>query len=419
MAVSSPPGTSAQAVLRLSGPRALALADARFSPAVSGRGAQDGALDVPGLPRVPATLYRMPGPGSYTGEDVAELHVPGNPALVRHVVERLLADGAEPAGPGEFSRRAFENGRLDLARAEAVAGLIAATDAAEARAAAAAAAGGAGELLSAVRDGLVELSGLLEAQLDFSDRDIQADTGASARAALDALRDRLGAALARPAVAAAECPVVVLFGRPNAGKSTLFNALLGRERAVTSPEPGTTRDPLRATAALPGGPVELVDPAGAGEATGPVDARAQARMGELLRAADLVLHVAPVGEPPAPLPDGLDVPVLAVRTHADLRPADGAVSAVTGEGLAELAAAIVGHVGVRAGGVWTSARQRAGLTEAAVALDRAAGILDAGVGVELAAFEVAEARAALTRIIDAVMPDDVLGAIFERFCIGK
>ncbi|MCY3003201.1 MAG: tRNA modification GTPase [Planctomycetota bacterium] len=428
-AIATPPGGGRRAVIRLSGPRALELGreTCRFAAenALSRRGAWRGRFH-DGVGEQPVLALAMPGPRSFTGEDVLELHLVGSPPLVAAALARLVALGAELARPGEFTRRAFESGRIDLSRAEGVLALVEAESDSERRAAAELCFGGLGKRLEALRESLLDLRVLCEASLDFD----EADTGHVPLEELVERGERVRAALEealgweRRRTRRGGAPRIVLAGAPNAGKSTLFNALTG-SRAIVSDVAGTTRDALVAPWVVAGVPCELVDTAGlsADFASGP-DGHAQRFAKAEHEAADLVLRVCDAREAP---PEHLPPRELLVRARCDLAqgPVGGpgvAVSAVTGSGLAELeravaqalwlqpASGVARELGERHVAALEHARER---LDEALALARARGPLDL----------VAEAlRAALERLDEIeghASPEDLLDRIFARFCIGK
>ncbi|MCS6987681.1 MAG: tRNA uridine-5-carboxymethylaminomethyl(34) synthesis GTPase MnmE [Sphingomonadaceae bacterium] len=416
-ALSSGPPPCGVAVLRLSGQGVLRavgrLLRARRLPAprrASVRTLVDPASRQP-LDR--ALVLVFPAPASFTGEDMAELHLHGGPAVVAAVQQALQALGLRPAEAGEFTRRAFEGGRIDLTQAEALADLIAAeTEAQRAQALA-----GAGGRLRALAEGwrarLVELRALAEAELDFAD---EPDVGSTDLGpALATLAAEVEQALASAPVAerVRQGLVIAVTGPPNAGKSTLVNALAAREVAIVSPHPGTTRDVIEVRLDLGGVPATLLDTAGLRDSSDPVEAegirRARARAAE----ADLVLALG-------------DGPGLRVVNRIDLtgeapgiRDGVAYVSALTGAGLDELRAWLVAwarrQVPRGEPPVVTTARQAQLLGETQACLREALVERDP----VLRAEALRLAADALGRLTGAIGPEEVLGAIFGRFCIGK
>lgn len=425
VALSSPPGASPRAVVRLSGPRAWSLAAGVFSPApTTPRARVEGALRLPGWPSADAVAVAFRAPRSYTGQDVVELWVPGAPPLVRRLLLVLEAAGARPAAPGEFTRRAFLAGRLDLTQAEAVLALTTAEDQAGLRAALRALEGGVRARVDEVKAALLDVLAHVEAAIDFSDEDIDLAPGDVLAARLDEaaarLRALLGAGRARPAGTE---PVVALVGPANAGKSSLLNALCGAPLAIVADAPGTTRDVVAGAWRLPSGRlVRLLDTAGDKEAAGALEAEALSCARAAAESADVVVRVVD-GLAPAPVEgDGL-----VVVTKADLAPGVGGglrTSVVTGEGLDELARAVDAALSSGAdpaSDLVGSARQEAHIARAHEAVGRAAELLrgDDPARAELAAVDLGEALEALGQLTGAVTTDDVLDRVFGQFCIGK
>jgi tRNA modification GTPase len=364
----------------------------------------------------------LPGPGTATGEDSAELHLHGGRAVVAAVLAALAArPGLRAALPGEFTRRAFANGRIDLAEAEGLADLLTAETELQRRAALAMADGALSRLVAGWRDKVLALSAGLEAALDFSDEDdVGADLPAGFAADALALADDLAAWLARPrAEPLREGYRVVLAGPPNAGKSTLFNALVDDEAAITAAEPGTTRDVLVRAVAIEGVPFTFIDTAGLREdGAGEIERIGIARALAEAERADLVLWLGPEGAGPA------GRPLWEIETRID-RPdreakhgARFALSARTGEGLSAFRAGLVDHVRAALpapGEAALNARQAGLLGEVMTALGAAAAMPDP----LLAAEELRLARQALDRLVGRVGTEDMLDALFGRFCIGK
>jgi tRNA modification GTPase len=414
----SPP--AAIAVVRISGPKAQAALEAltgkrpepRVATVATVRGAGGERLDT-------ALALLFPGPASATGEDVAELHLHGGRAVVAAVLEALSrTEGLREARPGEFTRRAFEQGRIDLAEAEGLADLLEAETESQRRAALAMAGGAVGRLIGPWRERLLGLAAGLEAAVDFSDEGEVGDSVPEGwREALEALSAEMEAALARPpAERLREGVRLVIAGPPNVGKSSLLNYLSGREAAITSPLAGTTRDVIEAPTAIGGTPFLLVDTAGLRDSADEVEAIGVGRARDSLAAADLILWL---GRP-------ADCPVqeraLFVQSKVDIEDPDPAaqfhVSARTGEGIDALVAAITRRAASllpKEGDVALNRRQRTALAETAVGLSEAGSQDD----ILLAAEGLRAARSALDRVTAGAGVEDMLDALFGRFCIGK
>ena len=434
------PGRAAVAVVRLSGPdsgRVLRqLTGALPSPrraSLRPLKSQDGGL----LDQ--ALVLWMPGPGSYTGEDTAELFLHGGPAVVAAVVEALHATGLRLADPGEFTRRAFENGRLDLAQAEGVADLVEAETEAQ-RAQALEQVGGAlGRAQEVWRSDLIEALGILEAAVDFPDEDLPQDVLDRARPPLDRLITALDQALAdtERGVLVREGFRIALIGAPNAGKSTLLNGLVRREAAIVTATPGTTRDVIEVPLVLGGFKVLLADTAGLRETEDEIEAEGVRRARAWAEGASLRLWVVDgSGDDLGVLPEGLKAGDLCLITKADLQPGDNTgralvearalelevhrLSALNPSDLSALAGVLTGLVVQRLGSgesaTATRLRHRDLLTEARGLLGRA---LESAEAPELAAEDVRLAGRALDRVTGRIHPEDVLDRVFASFCIGK
>lgn len=436
-AISSPPGPAPRGIVRLSGADAWAIARAGFQaredrPDPKRPEWRAGRFRLDGLrPTLPATIALWPGRRTYTGEPMAEIHTVGSPPILRHLLSDRLARGARLAEPGEFTLRAFLNGRIDLTRAEAVLGVIEAHDPAQLDAALRQLAGGLAGPIARLRDRLLDILAHLEAGLDFADepdvdligRESLAETLSEAAAEVAALADRL-----RGRDRSEVRPRVVLVGPPNAGKSQLFNALLGRDAALVSDHAGTTRDYLAAPCDCDGLLVDLIDTAGIEDAPDSISQRAQALRGDQAATADLLLDCR---SPDVPAPGAPELaeperPRLAVWTKADLMPCplpdSIATSATRGTGLAALRTAIAEALRLASVGdapMSTAARCGESLRETAEALRLASETLGQHGGDELVAIDLRQALDRLGLVVGEVVTDDILDRIFGRFCIGK
>jgi tRNA modification GTPase len=369
----------------------------------------------------------FPGPRSETGEDVVEFQCHGGLSVPARLLATLEAAGARPAHPGEFTRRAVQNGKLDLLQAEAIGDLIDAEAPAQAAAALTQLEGGLSRRLGELRAALIELLALLAYDVDFPDEDdgpVSRDRIESARAAVAAGVERL-LGTAPLAERVRRGALVVLAGPPNVGKSSLFNALLGRDRALVTELAGTTRDAIEAHVDFLGWPIRLVDTAGLGETTDRIEALGQEMSRRFQDGADLVVECRD-GSAARRLGDSASG-VLLAHTKADLGAvAEGIpVSVVTGAGLSDLKRAIVERLFQRGAGfadlepALTRARHREALTRAREALAQTAEQLRPGGESVLAAHHVQEAVRALDSLVGSVDVEEVLDRVFASFCVGK
>jgi tRNA modification GTPase len=436
-------------IVRLSGPEAFRIAaaltgvDPANTPPRTFRSCdvRDGKGDL--LDSGLAVFFRSPR--SFTGEDVAELHLHGNPAVVEAVVRAACSAGAAPAEPGEFSRRAFENGKMDLTQAEGLADLIAARTEAAARAALRQLRGGIREAIAPLRERILSLLTLLSAAIDFAEEDgVPAVTGAQLQERVSELSMRLSGLLRtyEGGHRFRDGATVAIAGVPNVGKSRLLNRLAGEERAIVTEIPGTTRDSLHAEVSVGGVPVLLVDTAGLRESGDPVEREGVRRSRDVIASADLVLFLLDGGRPAREgdreaYREVATLPHLVVLNKADLPAAESGeefagegrrallrVSARTGEGVDALLAAVAAEVGPGEGAILdqaplTRARHRLAVEKAISALGRAVESARAGMPLEFPAEDVREAAAALAELLGEVAPEEVLEAVFGQFCIGK
>jgi tRNA modification GTPase len=429
-------GDGCRSILRLSGPDAHALAATAF---LNG--------DPPPWPRpirkpvviridawqrtVEGVLFAWPDGRSATGQPIAELHLPAGPALTSAIQEQLVGAGARPAKRGEFTLRSFLAGKIDLAQAEGVLGLVEAADVRQLAFAVDRRTGGLSRRIAALRSTLLDFLADVEASLDFVEEDIQFVDRSG-------VTERLKAAIAEVESLQAEHgrrsmgagrPTVVFVGPPNAGKSSLFNALLGDARAITSPEPGATRDVIVATAKIGGIEVELLDTAGVDPTTELKEAiyeQAASLRDRSTKAASIVVHCLPVGEPTTEewVPAASR---LLVRTHGDRDPtfsdllADCSTSVVGPPGVEPLVRLLAERLDAQVGDAPAGVVERTAdcLTRAGDRLDETQVDFTEGGGLELLAVGLRLALDDLGEIVGAVYTDDLLDRVFSRFCIGK
>ena len=440
-------GTGAIAVIRVSGPDALAAVDRvvafRSGTAAAAKGYTIKFGNAAGLDDVLVSIFRAPR--SYTGEDAAEISCHASPYIVGALLDKLTEAGCRLAEPGEFTRRAYVNGKMDLAQAEAVADVIAASSAAQHRVAMNQLRGGYSAELRGLRAQLLELTSLLELELDFSEEDVEFADRSRLRALLDTacshcrqLADsfRLGNAIKNGV------PVAIV-GAPNSGKSTLLNALLRDDRAIVSDIPGTTRDTVEETCVIGGVLFRFIDTAGIREASDEVERLGIERTFRKIGEAEIVLGVVDASMPQEAVSaaiseiagrvDASRQKLLILLNKADK--ADGPlschserseesvlrISAKHGAGLDELRAALAARAGVASatGTLVTNARHAAALREAAASLAAVSDGLDRGIPSDLLAEDLRAALTSLGTITGLITTDEVLGEIFSKFCIGK
>jgi len=454
-AVATPPGHGGIGVVRLSGGAVPAIAAALVAKPLPPRRATLATFrDARGEPLDQGLAVYFPAPNSYTGEHVLELHGHGGPAVLRLVLGRCVELGARLAEPGEFTQRAFLNGKLDLAQAEGVADLIAAATATAARAAVRSLSGAFSAEIEALVAALIELRTVTEATLDFPDEDIDFLRAADARGRLAAIRSRLATVLARAGAGALlrDGISVVLVGEPNVGKSSLLNRLAGEEAAIVTPIPGTTRDAIERQIEIGGIPLTIVDTAGLRPTDDPIETIGIERTWVAVRRADLALVLVDarsadgeigasagtiLAQLPAALPrvlvhNKIDLtgeaarvePAAAAASAAPARPGPSVwLSAKSGEGVEALRHEILALAGAHAdmeGSFLARERHLVALREAAAHVEAAADHLGRDMPpLELFAEELREAQQALATITGEFTADDLLGAIFSRFCLGK
>ncbi|MCR9149727.1 MAG: tRNA uridine-5-carboxymethylaminomethyl(34) synthesis GTPase MnmE [Rhodobacteraceae bacterium] len=417
-------GRAGISVIRISGSAAVAAAVALAGPLPPERRVGLRRLLCDGEAIDEGLVVWFGAGASFTGEDVVELQLHGSMAVVAAVLRALGGmPGLRPAEPGEFTRRALENGRLDLAQVEGLADLIEAETEAQRRQALRVLEGEVGRRAEGWRQALVRAAALIEATIDFADEDVPVDVSPEVLGLIGSVTGALRAELAGFGATERirEGFEVAIVGQPNAGKSTLLNALAGREAAITSEHAGTTRDVIEVRMDLGGLPVTILDTAGLREARDAVERIGVDRAVARAEAADLRVFLLDQEEVPMLVPRPGD---LVVQGKADLRdPGTGlAVSGRTGAGLAELVAAVEAELRERArgGGVIVRERQRQAVARALGALESARAEVEAGPDrAELAAEGLREACRALDMLVGRVDVEDLLDEIFASFCIGK
>ena len=448
-AISTPFGEGAIAMLRVSGPEAVAIADGVFlgkgkpsqAPArtqLFGKIADGSEV----IDEVLLSVFRAPA--SYTGEDLVEISCHGGILVTRRILTLLLDRGARSAGPGEFTQRAFLNSRMDLTQAEAVMDLIRAQTSLALRAATEQLEGRLGARIREIRELLLGLLAHVEAFIDFPDEDIDPHTGATLLKKLDEARGQISELLqtADQGRILREGVRTVICGRPNVGKSSLLNLLLGYERAIVSETPGTTRDTIEEVINLRGVPLRLVDTAGLRESVDHIEIEGMARTRQQMERADLVLQVFDASAPPLDQASGLALKSFGRETkgasstiavlnksdlgeHPDWREFDAIrISCKTIEGLDTLAGAIFsrvmgGHVNTEDMGVAINARHQACLKNAERFCEAARKAMAGGLSAEFIAVDLRAALDAVGEVVGRVDSEEILGKIFSSFCIGK
>jgi len=437
-AISTPFGEGAIAIIRLSGPQAVAIADGVFrskrrASDLLSRMQQFGEIvDAQGvLDEVLLTVFRAPA--SYTGEEMVEIACHGGILVTRRLLGLLLERGARLAGPGEFTQRAFLNGKMDLTQAEAVMDLIRAQTDLGLRAATEQLEGRLGERIREIRDTLLDLLAHTEAYIDFPEEDIDPQTGAALRTRLEGVQERIGQLLrtADQGRVLREGVRTVIYGAPNVGKSSLLNCLLGTERAIVSEVPGTTRDTIEEVVNLRGIPVRLVDTAGVRESDCAIERQGIARTMQHLERADLVLHVVDASQPRG---EEIEPSRLLVLNKIDLgeHPSWGGCAGVRisclegsdAHGIEPLAKAIFERAmgrGMTSGdfAVAINARHQACLKTADQYAAAAHKALVDGLSAEFIALELRSALNAVGDVVGRTDTEDLLGKIFSTFCLGK
>jgi tRNA modification GTPase len=445
VAISTPPGRGGLGIVRLSGAQARSIAERilRFSGEATWRAwrVQMAELhDRQSQPVDQVLVAFFEAPRSYTAEDVVEISCHGSPVVLRHAVERALEAGARLADPGEFTLRAFLNGRIDLPRAEAIRDLIEATTLYQARIAAQQAGGSVSRRIAPLKEQLLELIALLEAGIDFAEDDVSVATAGEILRRLEPVLEgvrQLAASFQYGGLVRTGLTLAIV-GRPNVGKSSLFNRLLEQDRAIVASAPGTTRDLVSETASIGGIPVKLYDTAGIREGAELVESLGIERSFQAMADADLTLVVVDISQP---LDDqdraliaraGRQGRHLVAANKCDLaqsRDRQGAVSsipvsALTGEGIAQLREAILEALAPKGAfdqetGFITSLRHEQLLRESAGYLEKAGAAVEAGIPHEMLLLDLYSALRPIDAITGATSADDILNRIFSTFCIGK
>jgi tRNA modification GTPase len=452
VAIATAPGRGGIGVVRISGPRAREIAypmlrlkhDLEPGRAVFGELIEPVPIDANTGNRKPeagsptrideVVVTYFAGPRSYTTDDIIEIAAHGSPVALRHIVELCVEAGARLAEPGEFTMRAFLNGRIDLTQAEAVRDLIDSQTLYQAKIAAQQLEGALSRRLQPVKQKLIELIAVLEAGIDFAEDDVSFLPDATILERIAAVLEplqQLAASFAYGKIVHQGLTLAIV-GRPNVGKSSLFNRLVERERAIVTATPGTTRDLVSETVALGGIPIQLVDTAGIRQALDEAESIGIRKSMEALADADLVLVVLDASRPD----EGAELlrhaegrPAIVVGNKCDLGiavryPPLLYASALTGEGITELRAEILRHIGGETGaqaetGFLTNVRHQSLVQESIAALNAASIAVDEEVPHEMLLLDLYSALQPLDAITGATTTDDILNLIFSKFCIGK
>ena len=447
-AIATPLGEGGVAMVRLSGPQSLAIADASFRPVGKSSGRPSAAPThtihfgkiVRGGRVVDEVLLSvMRAPRTFTRQDVVEITCHGGLLPAKLVLDTVLENGARLATPGEFTRRAFLNGRIDLAQAEAVADLIHSRTELAAAAAREQLAGKLSQRINRLRDDLMKVLAHVEAHIDFPDEDIAPETRGELLERLreaaqfidQLLRTANEGRMLRRGIRAA------IIGRPNVGKSSLLNELLGHNRAIVSPIPGTTRDTIEESANVRGIPIVFIDTAGLRDGADEIEMEGIRRSRGTLAAAELILHVldgaeALSGAEETLLSEFAGKKRIIVRNKSDLSRrlelptglTATDVCCVSGDGIEELKDAIkekvwAGEIGAEMLEAMINSRHEDALRRGRSAIERAASALEANLGLELAALDLRIAANAVGEIVGKTTTEDLLDAIFSQFCLGK
>ena len=434
VAPATPLGRSALAIVRIDGPRSIAILSALIDSTPSERVATHTAIHHKGNIIDDCVVVRYIGPRSFTGNDLAEVTLHGNPLIVQQVISACIDLGARLAEPGEFTERAVLNGKLDLVQAESIADLINARTALQAKLSLHNVEGLLSRTATEIRDSLLHVISRLEAALDFAEEGYEFIKRDEARHRISRALDDLEsvAATFRRGRATRSGISAVILGKPNAGKSTLLNRLVGSDRAIVTSVPGTTRDIVRETIEIGGLPVTLADTAGLRDSVDVVESIGVGRARDAARSADLVLYLvdATTGLDDADRAEIAKLTrqvVFTIYTKRDIvapPPGEIAISATSGEGMGELLERLDLIVRERFAAPEESPtivneRQLAAVIESAAALQRALDSVNAGANEEFVVVDLHAAAIALRGLTGGISRDDVLAEIFSKFCIGK